>query len=229
MNLLMKKYNYLYGTTNIQLDISPSEPQSNFSFEFGPVENIIGIKLMSYSIPHPRYNIESGKNNIFQIKNTDNEIIELILNSGKYLIDNLIEKLNTKSEKYKFELNEEQLIVIKSEEPFEIITSPLSKEVLGFTLPCVETNEYTSVKSWDLRIEEKIFLFINNLDDSTPFAVLYINNQGNYQFKFEEPIPLDRLELSFKDSKGRPFNFYGLPYSLNIQLEVNNPFEELYI
>jgi len=229
MKLLMKKYHYLYETTNIQLDISPFEPHSDFSFEFGPVENIIGMKLMSYSIPQPRYNIESEKNNIFKIKNTDNEIIELILNSGKYVIDNLINKLNTKSEKYKFELNEEQLIEIKSEEPFEIIPTALSKEILGFTLHCVGKNEYVSVKPWDLRIEEKIFLFINNLDDSTPYAILYTNNQGNHQFKFEEPILLDRLDLSFKDSKGRPFNFYGLPYSLNIQLEINNPIEELHI
>ena len=78
-----------------------------------------------------------------------------------------------------------------------------------------------------MRIEEKIYLFINNLDESTPFAVLYTNNQGNYQFKFEEQIKLDNLELSFKDSKGRPFNFYGLNYSLNIQLEINNLIEEI--
>jgi predicted transcriptional regulator len=25
----------------------------------------------------------------------------------------------------------------------------------------------------------------------------------------------------FKDSKGRPFNFYGLTYSLNVQVEIN--------
>ena len=82
---------------------------------------------------------------------------------------------------------------------------------------------------WDLRIEEKIFLFINNLDDSTPFAVLYTINQGNYSFKFEELIKLDKLELSFRDSNGRPFNFYGLKYNLNIQLEINNPVEEINI
>ena len=29
--------------------------------------------------------------------------------------------------------------------------------------------------------------------------------------------------MSFKDSKGRPFNFYGLNYSINIQLEINDP------
>ena len=227
LNSLMKQYNYLYGTSNIQLDISPLEPQSNFSFEFGPIENIIGIKLMSYSIPQARYNIESGKNNIFQIKNINDEIIELKLNSGKYSIDNLIEKLNTKSEKYKFELNVEQIVEISSNELFEIIPTVLSKEILGFTSICKDETKFIADKSWDLRIEEKIYLFINNLDESTPFAVLYTNNQGNYQFKFEEQIKLDNLELSFKDSKGRPFNFYGLNYSLNIQLEINNLIEEI--
>ena len=74
-----------------------------------------------------------------------------------------------------------------------------------------------------------MFLFLNNIDYSTPFAVLYINNQGNYQFKFEKPIILNKLDLSFKDSKGRPFNFYNLTYSLNIQLEIENPIEELSI
>ena len=229
MKLLMKKYHYLYGTTNIQLDISPIESRSDFSFEFEPIKYIIGIKLMSYSIPQPRYNIEVGKNNIFRIKNTNNEIIELILNSGKYVIDNLIEKLNTKSEKYKFELNEEQIVEITSDESFEIIPTPLSNEILGFISLCKETNKYIAEKPWDLRIEEKVFLFLNNIDYSTPFAVLYINNQGNYQFKFEKPIILNKLDLSFKDSKGRPFNFYNLTYSLNIQLEIENPIEELSI
>ena len=229
MKILMEKYQYLYGTSNIQLDISPNEPLSEFSFEFGPIENIIGIKLMSYSIPQARYNIESEKNNIFQIKNINDEIIELKLNSGKYSIESLLEKLNTKSEKYKFELNVEQFVEISSDESFEIISTPLSKEILGFTSICKENTKFIADKSWDLRIEEKIFLFINNLDNSTPFAVLYTNNRGNYSFKFEELIKLDKLELSFRDSNGRPFNFYGLKYNLNIQLELNNPIEEINI
>jgi hypothetical protein len=229
MKILMKKYQYLYGTSNIQLDISPNEPLSEFSFEFEPIENIIGIKLMSYSIPQARYNIESEKNNIFQIKNMNNEIIELKLNSGKYSIESLLEKLNTKSEKYKFELNVEQIVEISSDESFEIISTPLSREVLGFTSICKDNTKFIADKSWDLRIEEKIFLFINNIDNTRPFTVLYTNNQGNDSIKFEEVIKLDKLELSFKDSNGRPFNFYGLKYNLNIQLELNNPIEEINI
>jgi len=231
MKILMKKYQYLYGTSNIQLDISPDEPLSNFSFEFETIENIIGIKLMSYSIPEARYNIESEKNNIFQIKNINNEIIELKLNSGKYSIESLLEKLNTKSEKYKFQfqLNVEQFVEISSDESFEIISTPLSREVLGFTSICKDNLKFVADKSWDLRIQEKIFLFINNIDNTRPFTVLYKNNQGNNSIKFEELIKLDKLELSFKDSNGRAFNFYGLKYNLNIQLELNNPIEEIFI
>ena len=151
------------------------------------------------------------------------------MNTGKYTIDNLIKVLNEKTDKIKFDLNYEQKIEIKSENYFDIIPTILSKEILGFSLPCTENKIYTANQSWDLRTEDKIFLFLNNLDETTPFAVLYQNNQGNYQFKFEEPIVLDKLELDFKDSKGRPYNFFGLNYSINVQLEINNPVENLVI
>ena len=228
LKLLLNKYNYLYGTTNIQLDISPSESNSNYTFNFNKIENIVGIKLMSYSVPQVRYNIEEGKNNLFKLKIAE-EIINIKINTGKYTIENLIKVLNEKTDKIKFDLNYEQKIEIKSENYFDIIPTILSKEILGFGAPCTENKTYTANKSWDLRTEDKIFLFLNNLDETTPFAVLYQNNQGNYQFKFEDPIILDKLELEFKDSKGRPYNFFGLNYSINVQLEINNPVENLVI
>jgi len=228
LKLLLNKYNYLYGTTNVQLDISPTESNSKYTFNFNKIENIVGVKLMSYSIPQVRYNIEDDKNNIFKIKIVE-EIIIFKVNTGKYTIDNLIKVLNEKTDKIKFDLNYEQKIEIKSENYFDIIPTILSKEILGFSAPCTENKTYTANKSWDLRTEDKIFLFLNNLDETTPFAVLYQNNQGNYQFKFEDPIILDKLELEFKDSKGRPYNFFGLNYSINVQLEINNPVENLVI
>jgi len=106
-----------------------------------------------------------------------------------------------------------------NENPFEILPTPLSKEVLGFT----NSNSNIADRTWDLRIEDKIYLFIDNIEEKIPFAVLYTGNQAVQQFKFEEPIELENLEMSFKDSKGRPFNFYGLNYSINIQLEINDP------
>jgi hypothetical protein len=111
-----------------------------------------------------------------------------------------------------------------SEEPeiFDIVPTILSKEILGFVNNCTTKNKYVADKTWDLRIEDKIYLFINNINESVPLGVLYLGNQAVQQFRFEEPVNLDRLELHFKDSKGRPFNFYSLTYSLNIQLEIND-------
>lgn len=225
LKLLLTKYNYLYGTSNIQLDISPIESNSNFTFEFEQIENIVGIKLMSYSIPQARYNIEDGKNNIFKFKVGD-DITEIKLNTGKYMIEDLIRIINTKTDKLIFELNYEQKVEVKYQEdtPFEIITTVFSNEVLGFTLDTYTGEKsYIANRSWELRVEDKIYLYLTNLDDKSPFAVLYTNNQGNYQFKFEEPIVLNKLDLLFKDSKGRQYNFFGLNYNINVQLEIHNP------
>lgn len=221
---LIKKYNHVYGISNVQLDISPSESKSIFKFEFEPINNVLGIKLMSYSLPQARYNIEEGKNNMFKLKQ-ENELIELKLSSGKYSIEDLLRELNKKSDKYSFSLNLEQKVEIKSDDTFDILNTSLSKDVLGFINTCVGQNEYSADRLWDLRIEDKAYLYLNNIDESTPFALLYPNNQGNYQFKFEEPTTIDNLELVFKDSKGRLFNFYGLNYSLNVQFEICNPDE----
>ena len=246
MKGLLKKYNYLYGLRHIQMDISPQNPSSKYVFEFKEVKHINAIKLMSYSIPIPRFNIEENKNNIFKIKYGD-EIKEIKLNSGKYKIDHLL-KLLTEKSNFNFELNYEEKVEIKLKKDsnddenniktdeennikpddgkkFDIIPTPLSVEVLGFTKEYTNENNYTAEKTWDLRIEDKVYLFINNLDENIPFAVLYLGNQAVQQFKFDESIDLDRLELEFKDSKARPYNFYGLTYSVNVQLEINDPNE----
>ena len=231
MKILLKKYNYLYGIKHIQMDISPQNPVNDYVFEFTQVNNIIGVKLMSYSIPQPRYNIEENKNNIFKIESAQSTK-EFKLNSGKYKIEDILMILSNKSN-LNFELNYEQKVEISSkkkniedetEEPesFDIVPTILSKEILGFVNNCSNKNKYVADKTWDLRIEDKIYLFINNINESIPLAVLYLGNQAVQQFRFEEPVNLNKLELYFKDSKGRPFNFYGLTYSLNIQLEISD-------
>ena len=213
---LIKQYNYVYSTSNIQLNIDSVESINNYSFN--SINNITGIKLVSYSIPQARFNIEEDKNNIFRIKK-NNELIELKLLSGKYTIDILLNELNKQNEEFNFILTFDEKIKITSNDCFDIINTPLSKEVLGFINTYISKNNYISDRIWDLRIEDKAFLFLNNINDA-PFAVLYPNNNTDYHFKFEDPITLENLELVFKDSKGRLFNFYGLNYNINIQLEI---------
>ena len=231
MKVLLKKYNYVYGVKHIQMDISPSTPINDYVYEFNQINNIIGIKLMSYSIPQPRYNIEENKNNIFKII-IDGEEKEYTLKSGKYKIEDVLSILGNKTGLI-FNLNYEQKVEISLKKEkiveeneinktFDIIPTTLSIEILGMTSASTNNNTYTAEKTWDLRIEDKIYLFINNIEEKIPLAVLYLGNQAVQQFRFEEPINLNRLELHFKDSKGRPFNFYNLSYNLNIQLELND-------
>ena len=85
-------------------------------------------------------------------------------------------------------------------------------------MECSDNNSYIANNLWDLRIEDKIYLFINNINNNIPFALLNYNDIPNAIFNFNEPVTLDKLELNFKDSKGRAINFYGLRYSLNIEL-----------
>ena len=234
MKLLLKKYNYLYGVRHVQMDITPNVPVNDYTFDFNQINNVIGIKLMSYSVPQPRYNIEENKNNIFKIESSQSTK-EFKLNSGKYKIEDILSILESKSNLH-FELNYEQKVEISTkkksndentDETFDIVPTILSKEILGFVNSCTSKNKYVADKTWDLRIEDKIYLYINNIDDNIPFGVLYLGNQAVQQFRFEEPISLNKLELHFKDTKGRPFNFYGLTYSINIQLEINDPDENL--
>lgn len=215
---MYEKYSYVFSSSEIQCDISPNESLSEYIYDLDNIENVIGIKLLSYSIPQPRYNIEQNKNNIFRI-HINGEDKEYKLNNGKYKIEDLLNILSVKTG-LKFSLDIEEKIVIQSEENFNIIPTVLSQEVLGFTEDCENNNIYTANNLWDLRIEDLVYVYLDNIDENIPFAILNPTTKTSGQFKFEEPINLTELKFIFKDSKNRLFNFYGLKYNLNIQLEI---------
>jgi hypothetical protein len=115
-------------------------------------------------------------------------------------------------------INSAQHIIIESPEQFEIIETYLSKENLGF----ITSNSNISDRVWDLRIEDKVYLYLNNLSDTIPFGVLYFNGMTTCQFKFDKPYNLDKLEIVFKDSKGYVCNFHNLPHSLSFMVDKIN-------
>ena len=97
----------------------------------------------------------------------------------------------------------------------------MSKEIFGFINEYNNNNNYISENSWDLRVNDKVYLYLNNLSD-TPFGVLYFNGQSDIQFKFQEPFDLDYLDITFKDGKGREYDFNNLPHSLSFLIEQLN-------
>lgn len=225
---LIANYDYLFKSQHLQLEVTNQENKSSYIWSMEPVKNVIGIKLMSYSLPVPRFNIEQDKNGTFTY-NINSNRHSLTVPTGKYTIEELILVLNEKNksinESIKFSVNNEQRIIFESsnsEDKIEILPTLLSKENLGFLFTTSEKHTHISDKIWDLRIENKVYLYLNNLSDDVPFGILYFNGQSVSQFKFKDPFNLDNLEIMFKDSQGIPYDFHGLPHSLSFLIEKIN-------
>ncbi len=103
-----------------------------------------------------------------------------------------------------------------------ILPTTLSTDNLGFTLSNESKQIHIADRIWDLRLIDKIYLFLNNLSDEVPFGILHFNGKSVCQFKFEKPFNIDKLEIEFKDSKGLPVNFYNLPHNLSFMIEKIN-------
>jgi hypothetical protein len=222
---LITNYDYLFKSNQLQIEVTNQENKSNYMWNMNMIPNVTGIKLMSYSLPLPRYNIHINKNNILKIKK-DTKEYNIEINSGKYNIEELIsilnQKINTLQLNIIITINTEQHIVIESKEEFELIPTNLLKYNMGFVTNKIISSSYVSDKIWDLRIDSMVYLYLNNLSDDIPFGVLYFNNISSCQFKFEKPFNLNVLEIVFKDSMGNDYNFYNLPHSLSFMIDRIN-------
>jgi len=222
----INKYNKLLETRHepriLYLEVSDNNNQSSYNFPFNPINNINSIKLTNYSLPRINFNIEENKNNMLLLKKNNQEL-SITINKGNYTIETLLGVLNSKLENIKLALTLEQTIMIEStnNEQFEIIQTPLSRYNLGFINECSNNMSYTSDNIWDLRVDNKVYLYITNLSDTIPFGILFYNGESNSEFKFEEPISLNNLDIVFKDSKGYDYNFYNLSHSLSFSLTTN--------
>ena len=101
---------------------------------------------------------------------------------------------------------------------FDIIKTCMSDEILGFISENKDNNKYISNNIWDLRINDKVYLYLNNILDN-PLGMLYFNGTSELQIKFKEPFDIDLFDISFKDSKGRDYDFKNLPHTLNFIIE----------
>jgi hypothetical protein len=213
---------YLMKTNYLQLEISDIDNKSSYIWKSSqPINNVLGIKLMSYSLPQPRFNIIS-RNNLLKLRLNDKELnIEIPI--GYYLITQLIEYLNKSlEEQISFEINNQHKIIMKSQNESDIINiipTFLSQENLGF-LKSNNSNVIIADRIWDLRLDDKIYLYLANIFDN-PFAVLYFNGQSNGQIRFQKPFNISELNIVFKDIHGYNYDFNDLPHSLSFMLEVN--------
>jgi hypothetical protein len=221
---IIEEFNKINNTKFYQMEIHNENFSSYYTYNFEKLDNIASIKLLSYSIPSINFNIEEDKNNIFEFEFEANNVIEIKLESGKYGIDELLNSLNKNEYGLIFSLdNITQKVTVSSEKEFKINPSPLSISNLFFTDNNYENlKEYKATKIFDLRSDNKISLYLNNIDNNSPFAILYPESTSNAILNFENLISLEKLDILFKDSKGRIHNFYNSEHNISLQLEVKN-------
>jgi hypothetical protein len=222
---LIENYDYLFRTRQMQIEVSDVDNQSKYTWSMDMIPNVTGIKLISYSLPEPKFNIEENKNNFLHIKVNSNDI-KIVLPTGKYNIDDLIfainEELSKLNSNIKLSLSKQQKVIISSSEEtdiIDIVPTQLSQYNLGFTSEIDIGNLHTANKIWDLRIDDKVYLYLTNLSEEVPFGLLYFNGKSVSQFKFQKPFNMSNLEILFKDSKGNQYNFYDLPHNLSFIIE----------
>ena len=227
---LISSYKDILNARFYQMNVTSNENKSSYSYFFNSLENIISIKIISYSLPQPRFNVDINNCNMKYKIYSDEENFEekeINLKKGKYTIENLLEKLSYDSE-LNFELSLEQQVKISSEKKFKLENSNLINNTLGFSENDEVKNEnekyyLEASNSWDLRIHDKLYLYIRNINDD-PISIIYFNGSSESQIQFEDPIELSKLDIEIRDSNNNLYDFNNLSHSLNLQFELTNQF-----
>ena len=248
---LVNNYKYLLNSRFFQLNVSSIDNNSSYKYHFDELTNIKSLKLVSYSLPMPRLNINGNNNKLKIVRQSNdgqNKIEEIIIKKGRYTIERLIEVLNNKLEPFdlSIQLDETQYVRLtyklsksEQEKQYQSISlekTNLSNYVLGFGDEDIKFNSMnydeenltdsyeesiTAENNWDLRLNDRILLYIKNINDE-PIAVLYFNGNSESTVNFENLIDLDHFDIELRDINGSLYDFNNLGHSINIQIEITN-------
>ena len=229
-NIILEELSLLRTQVNnkhsyLQLEINKSVDE--YIYKFKEINNIIGIKLISYSIPEQSYNFNNCILN-FTINGFKREIK---IEKGLYDINSLLLKLN-ENDSLHFSLNYKKRIIISNKsnqasnnEELILINNFIFEDndiirKLGFTNLRSNNGILEATNIVDLRNDTKLKLFLNNIDSKSPFGILNFNNSSICEFNFTKPIKLNNLHILFKTIKREKYDFDNMIYNLSLQLIV---------
>lgn len=213
-NLKSQIKNRVPNTKSLQIDVNKKE--ANYNFQFNPINNVIALKLLSYNLPQPVYNIIENTRLIYKMNDIEQSIQ---IPKGNYTIDNLLTNLN-KNNDLVFSIDFTQKVLVKSKDEtiFEILPNYLSFK-LGFVTK-KNDNYILADRIYDLRMPSKLLLFIKNINETGPICALNFNNSSICNLQFNIPISLAFLQLEFYTEDNILYNFNNLPYNLSFAIEI---------
>ena len=225
-NMTIEINNLKKNNKNKLLQLEINKTESNYKYIFKQLDNIIGIKLISYYIPPPKYNILYNSEFTYNIYNndSDNTIKKINIDKGYYSIERLIETLNQNNDLI-FTLDISQKINIRSKDEnieFKIITNDITKN-LGFNiLDDIKYKNITADNFTDIRLLTKLNLYLLNIQNDYPYGILNVNGTSICELNFINPISIDHLDLKFTSENNMDYDFNGIMYNLSFQLIVKD-------
>ncbi len=206
-------------TEQLQLEISKKE--SKYNYQFNPINNVTNIKLVSYDLPPPLYNILDDSYIIYKLSTDINNEKKLTIPKGNYNINNLLMKLNENNDLI-FVTNIEEKIIIKSkdnETPFQVIYNSFTNK-LGFDN--INNNYVLTLiadRIYDIRHINKLYLYIRNIYQDKPVGILNFNGSSIINIGFNN-ISLNNLMLEFYTEDNQLYNFNSINYNLSFIIEI---------
>jgi hypothetical protein len=211
---LLSSYITINNVKNISHHINMNE--SKYTYRFEKLDNISSIKLLTYSLPNIRYNINNN-NNIFRYS-IDNDIKEIKVNKGNYIINRLLKELTT--DDITFSLDVDEMVTITSTKNITLLECNLLN-CLGFNTN-MSGNNIKAERIYDLRYNNKILLYIRNIDKDYPVGVLYNNNmETSIELNFNNMLSLDSLELELRDENNDIYDLNGLDCRISFMLGID--------
>ncbi len=202
-------------TKTFQLEVNKKD--SSYNYQFNEINNISKIKLVSYNLPQPVYNLDMCSFNY--IKENESKDFFIHINKGFYDITSLLNELN-KNDDLLFSIDNRQLVKLTSKDNtnITIINTYLSNK-LGF-INKINNNEIIADRIYDIRMPTKLLLYIRNIYNNQPVGVLNFNGNSICELNFNELISLNHLQLEFYTEDNNLYNFNGLMYNLSFIIEI---------
>jgi len=188
------------------------------------------IDLTNFNLPVNGDNVNENNNRLlYSIGDKEREIE---LESGKYSLDELVEKINNSFKENsvyaEVSLKDGYIVITHlKDKKFRLIRNDNSiLEFLGYNKNRYNgKSEYIAYNKIEIENSNKIYLFLKNIEDN-PFTIDLDKNSGQIcpiTKTFKNPIPvLDNIIIKFHKTKKSDdrtlFNFNNKPHRLNLKI-----------